>query len=206
MCFVTFLITFLSQRAWRNMDPTRNIAHPSAPPELGGISHLDPDEQDRILHSPEVPLHLCCSDPEWLFRIYQDTVVDIPAVLALTRDAVDQRHVFPSRSQPQLFPTEVRQLVCDQSDEAGLSVSWAPPWNVDFLPATYLKYEVWIQEDGSDDYTAWILFRTSHRFVEGLKSNTPYLIWVRCLTTDEMPGPFNKAALRCRTKQFDTQS
>ena len=188
------------------MDPNRSVTHPSAPPEVGGIDHLERNEQDRIMRSPEVPLHLCCKDPEWLFRIYQDTIVDVPAVIALIRDAVDELHASAtSTSLPRLHPTEVRQLACHQDDGPGLSVSWAPPWNVDYIPAPDLKYEVWIHESGFDNYTAWILFETSHQFVDRLKSNTWYLMWVRCLVSDDVHGPFNMTPLHCRTKQFDSE-
>ncbi|KAI0238793.1 Protein O-linked-mannose beta-1,4-N-acetylglucosaminyltransferase 2 [Lamellibrachia satsuma] len=88
----------VTYRAWRNMDPNRSVTHPSAAPEVGGIDHLERNEQDRIMCSPEVPLHLCCKDPEWLFRIYQDTIVDVPAVIALTRDAVDEHASATSTS------------------------------------------------------------------------------------------------------------
>ena len=184
------------------MDPNRSITHQSEPPEIGGIAHLAPHEQDRILRSSKVPVHLCCNDPEWLFRIYQDTIVDIAAVISLIRNGLDKQHISSPKPQIRQRPTEVRQLVCIQNDEPGLSLSWEPPWNVEYLSVFDLKYEVWIQEEGTNIYTAWILFETSHQFADRLNSNTWYLIWVRCLLSDDVKGPFNVAPLRCRTKQY----
>jgi protein O-mannose beta-1,4-N-acetylglucosaminyltransferase len=44
---------------------------------LGGVAHLPQSEQTKIIESTTVPTHFCCEDPYWLFKIYQDTTVDI---------------------------------------------------------------------------------------------------------------------------------
>jgi protein O-mannose beta-1,4-N-acetylglucosaminyltransferase len=68
-------------KSWRNLNVDKTVAHPNRSPAEGGISHLTTEKQASIKSSLEVPRHLCCSDPEWLFRIYQDTVVDRLQVL-----------------------------------------------------------------------------------------------------------------------------
>ena len=67
---------------WVNTDEAGSVAHPDRSANLGGITHLPAAEQARIRASG-VPVHLCCSSPYWLYRIYQDTVVDIAAIVAL---------------------------------------------------------------------------------------------------------------------------
>ena len=74
--------------AWRNVDHRNTVTHPDNPWHQGGIKHLSSTEQAQILASREVPLHLCCRNPEWLFRIYQDTVVDTDAVIQLIRNGL----------------------------------------------------------------------------------------------------------------------
>ena len=128
--------------------------------------------------------------------------MDVTAVIALIRNGLDKPHISSTKPLTHHHPTKVRQLVCLQNDDPGLSLSWEPPWNIDYMPVSDLKYEVWIQEEGSDAYTAWILFEIAHQFADRLSSNTWYLIWVRCLLSDDVKGPFNAAPLRCRTKQF----
>ena len=75
----------VAYRAWANANESASVTHPDWPPRLGGIAHLDVEEQERIMAQEEVPPHKCCSDPAWLFRAYQDTVVDIDAVIDLIR-------------------------------------------------------------------------------------------------------------------------
>ena len=67
----------LIYRSWRNTDRSKTVTHPDRPQDLGGIHHLSAEQQAIIGDSVEVTQHLCCSDPAWLFRIYQDTVIDL---------------------------------------------------------------------------------------------------------------------------------
>ena len=67
---------------WTNEDESASVAHPDRAANLGGIRHLPADEQARIQAS-HVPVHTCCTNPYWLYRIYQDTAVDIAAIVAL---------------------------------------------------------------------------------------------------------------------------
>lgn len=76
----------LNYIAWRNTDVSNTVGHPEYPKELGGLSHLSADERRKILGEEEVPLHLCCEDPSWLYHIYQDTIVDVHQVLSLLSD------------------------------------------------------------------------------------------------------------------------
>lgn len=58
-------------------DKKQTREYPDRPPLLGGIRHLEPGKQNEIMSNTAVPPHLCCQDANWLFRIYQDTIVDI---------------------------------------------------------------------------------------------------------------------------------
>jgi protein O-mannose beta-1,4-N-acetylglucosaminyltransferase len=62
--------------------------HPDSPSWQGGIRHLSEDEQQKILTSKTVPSHTCCTNPYWLFRIYQDTKVDVDEVKALVVESL----------------------------------------------------------------------------------------------------------------------
>ncbi|GIY52926.1 protein O-linked-mannose beta-1,4-N-acetylglucosaminyltransferase 2 [Caerostris extrusa] len=65
----------LFYRSWQNDVQSNTFPHPEYPPEFGGISHLSSKDQEKIQNSVVKPF-LCCDDPVWLYRIYQDTVVD----------------------------------------------------------------------------------------------------------------------------------
>lgn len=191
--------------AWRNTAPENSVTHPARPWDEGGIAHLDQAEQARILQSREVPRHLCCRNPEWLFRIYQDTKVDIPSLLQAIRRVVKGRP-GPRRQQQQrtasLYPGKVREARCQASArgaaEARLSVSWQIPWNLKYLKVREVRYEVWLQEQGENTYVPYMLALQNHTFTENIKPSTTYLVWVRCVFNKLLLGPFAEV-LVCRT-------
>jgi protein O-mannose beta-1,4-N-acetylglucosaminyltransferase len=181
--------------AWRNMMPENTVTHPERPWDQGGITHLDRAEQARILQSREVPRHLCCRNPEWLFRIYQDTKVDIPSLIQTIRRVVKGRP-GPRKQKwtVSLYPGKVRQARCQASAqgaaEARLTVSWQIPWNLKYLKVREVKYEVWLQEQGENTYVPYILALQNHTFTESIKPFTTYLVWVRCIFNKTLLGPF----------------
>jgi protein O-mannose beta-1,4-N-acetylglucosaminyltransferase len=75
-------------RAWENRHEDRNIMHPDRSIYEGGINHLPEEERQKIIQTRTVPKHLCCTDPYWLFRIYQDTNVTVPEVEKLISNAL----------------------------------------------------------------------------------------------------------------------
>lgn len=63
--------------AWENLLENLSVGHPQREAHLGGINHLPGKEQLEILSQTKVGRHLCCDNPSWLYRIYQDTIIDI---------------------------------------------------------------------------------------------------------------------------------
>ncbi|KAJ8415701.1 hypothetical protein AAFF_G00402580 [Aldrovandia affinis] len=189
--------------AWRNTVEENSVAFPERAWEQGGIAHLDNEEQERILKSKEVPRHLCCRNPEWLFRIYQDTTVDIASLLDALRQGLSSRP-GPKRARPSstIHPGRVREPKCQTSvqatNEAKLTVSWQIPWNLKYLKVREVKYEVWIQEQGENTYMPYILPHQNYTFSENIKPFTTYLVWVRCIFNKTLLGPFADV-LTCRT-------
>lgn len=189
--------------AWRNTMEDNSVAYPGRPWDQGGIAHLDKDEQERILASGEVPRHLCCSNPEWLFRIYQDTKVDIPSLLEVLRESLKTRpNLKKTKPASTVHPGRVREPQCQTSvqatNEAKLTVSWQIPWNLKYLKVREVKYEVWIQEQGENTYMPYILPHQNYTFSENIKPFTTYLVWVRCIFNKNLLGPFADV-LMCRT-------
>ncbi|XP_072117090.1 protein O-linked-mannose beta-1,4-N-acetylglucosaminyltransferase 2 isoform X2 [Mobula birostris] len=137
--------------AWQNTKEENTVTHPDRPWEQGGIAHLDRVEQERIVKSKEVPRHLCCRNPEWLFRIYQDTHVDITSVMTAIHQSVKSKPPLGKvKARSIIYPGKVRDSICQASvqsaSEAKLSVSWQVPWNLKYLKVKEVTYEVWIQE------------------------------------------------------------
>nr|XP_057913326.1 protein O-linked-mannose beta-1,4-N-acetylglucosaminyltransferase 2 isoform X2 [Doryrhamphus excisus] len=189
--------------SWRNTKKENTVTHPDRPWEQGGIAHLEKDEQERISSSKEVSRHLCCRNAEWLFRIYQDTKVDIPSLLEVVREAVKSQHGFKmSKPASKIHPGRVREAQCHTSvqaaDKAKITVSWQIPWNLKYLKVKEVKYEVWIQEQGENTYMPYILPQQNYTFSENIKPFTTYLVWVRCIFSSNLLGPFADV-LVCRT-------
>ncbi|TNN02876.1 hypothetical protein fugu_010363 [Takifugu bimaculatus] len=188
---------------WRNTEEENTVTHPDRPWEQGGIAHLEKEEQERIMASKDVPRHLCCRNPEWLFRIYQDTLVDIPSFLEVLQEGVKAKPLLKkSKLSSTLHPGRVRDPQCQTSvqtsNEAKLTVSWQIPWNLKYLKVREVKYEVWIQEQGENTYMPYILPQQNYTFSDNIKPFTTYLVWVRCIFNKNLLGPFADV-LMCRT-------
>lgn len=189
--------------AWRNEIQENTVNHPDRHWDQGGIKHLTQEEQERILASTEVPRHLCCRNPEWLFRIYQDTVVDLQSFIRAIRDGLKAKpNLKKNKLGSAVHPGRVRQAQClttvQAAGEAKLSVSWQIPWNLKYLKVREVKYEVWIQEQGENTYMPYILPQQNYTFSENIKPFTTYLVWVRCIFNKNLLGPFADV-LMCKT-------
>lgn len=189
--------------AWQNTEDKNTITYPERSWEQGGIAHLDVVEQERITKSKEVPRHLCCRNPEWLFRIYQDTKVDVPSLIKVIRGVVTTKPgTRKQKFANGLYPGKVRECKCLASSAGTtttkLSVSWQIPWNLKYLKVRDVKYEVWIQEQGENTYMPYILSYQNHTFSENIKASTTYLVWIRCIFNKTLHGPFAEV-LVCKT-------
>ena len=69
--------------AWENKHKHKSIGYPDRHRLLGGLGDVPPDQRQAIIDATTVPTHFCCEDPYWLYKIYQDTEVTVPEVLAL---------------------------------------------------------------------------------------------------------------------------
>lgn len=85
------LLVNVSYIAWENTREEDSLVFPERPPELGGIVHLPIDKQNEIERLKKIGKHLCCNDPFWLYRIYQDTIVDIDELIGSIRNAMDRQ-------------------------------------------------------------------------------------------------------------------
>ena len=187
---------------WHNDIERNTVTHPDEPPDIGGIMHLSKEEQEAVKASKEVPPHLCCSNPFWLYRIYQDTVVDIKSFIAVMEDSLRQSKTLEMKTNiptnDLLFPSRVLNITCHSTtQQAALWLSWRAPWNMKTFSDENLQYEVWIQMKGEEDYKAYILNFTEHVFTDSLHADACYRVWVRCVANG-MTGPFGDVT-ECKT-------
>lgn len=151
----------LTYRSWVCSREEDVVAHPERAPSGGGIIHLEPEEQRKIKETPTVPEHLCCSNPYWLYRIYQDTKVNIdelflvidsalPEALQKAKEAggggdSDGRLFFraPVVEDVQAAVTVDDSNIMDGGgQEFGVEINWPLPWN----GVKPTKYGVWVHQ------------------------------------------------------------
>ncbi|KJE89272.1 glycosyltransferase ago61, variant 3 [Capsaspora owczarzaki ATCC 30864] len=133
---VSFPDMHMVYRAWENKHKDGTIAHPEYSTALGGILHLDTEMQAHLQAQTTVPAHLCCTDPSWLFHIYQDTRVHIGEVTALIRDALHELHTRETGvlvNGYQFFSTQMENGRCTKATTTSITVEWDSPWNSQML-------------------------------------------------------------------------
>ena len=74
--------------SWENTHIENTVTHEEYPSWLGGIAELPLERQEEIRGHITVPEHLCCKDPVWLFRIYQDTKVEVGEIIEAIEDKI----------------------------------------------------------------------------------------------------------------------
>lgn len=69
--------------------------------------------QQKVKNTKTVPPHLCCADSFWLYRIYQNTFVDLDMITGLIQDALVESYEFlkqindKSVDYTQILPTSI---------------------------------------------------------------------------------------------------
>ncbi|KAK2149971.1 hypothetical protein LSH36_428g01060 [Paralvinella palmiformis] len=197
----------LVYRSWQNSDRSKSIPHPDRPKELGGIHHLSEEEQYLILDSNQVAPHLCCSDPAWLFHIYQDTIVNVDDVLALVDSGLNERQeILKNRSlgydqsKQEMDSTFTKHpapvdiicgITCNSEIDVGdrcpssLHCHWKSPWNSKYIGD--VTYEIWVQKVGENQYKTYSV--STNEFSENVNfdKSAQYYVWIRAFV-DGVPG------------------
>ena len=196
----------LEYRSWVNQDVNSSIPHPEYPPEWGGINHLSEQERDQIIKTQILPEHLCCSDPFWLYRIHQDTIVDTETFLPVFQDLfqtlVNSREAKTSHighSLYKLSPGPVLSIKY-QKDLPDVHISWSMPWNLQFLNIDQsnckVTYEILVTSSKSNKNRQVFHTSDTNITVKLTPSSAQQLIWVRC-KIDNIQGPFNSEPIYC---------
>lgn len=100
---------------------------------------MDPEEREKVKTTLDVPMHKCCTSPYWLYRIYQDTIVDLTEVSNLIVEGLveSKKNVLANLDsvdwhRSKILPLPVSDMFCMDymSNRPGeLWVAWYPPWN-----------------------------------------------------------------------------
>ncbi|KAJ3196128.1 Protein O-linked-mannose beta-1,4-N-acetylglucosaminyltransferase 2 [Dinochytrium kinnereticum] len=129
----------LIYRAWENKHPNTSITHDDEDPMLGGIAHLPEKEQEEIRTSNTVPQHVCCTNPYWLYRIYQDTIINLEEVTNMIAEALKESRAMlrsirkKNWEEVNLLPpvvaiSDIRCLEGNDRKPGTLWAGWEGPW------------------------------------------------------------------------------
>ncbi|KAJ3046071.1 Protein O-linked-mannose beta-1,4-N-acetylglucosaminyltransferase 2 [Rhizophlyctis rosea] len=128
----------LIYRALEIQDESNAVAHPNRSELSGGIKHLSPAKQHEITTTRWVPQHLCCTNPFWLYRIYQDTRIPLNEMTDLLNDALQESkallNAYQTRNweETDLLPPRVHEIRClngEKRKPGELWAEWDLPWN-----------------------------------------------------------------------------
>lgn len=202
--------------SWTNQIKRNTIAHPDYPIQLGGINHLPNQQQQQILNTIEVPRHSCCQDPNWLYHIYQDTIIDVKSfsqqltqLLQLQSqnwkvsvdDDLNYHLQFP--------PSRVDNVTCifgQYQGKTNLTIAWDLPWTVKLLHQQYIstiQFEIWFQPSNQEDVVAYLTKKSPVTISDNIVFNTLYYIWIRAQINDSIKGPFSHTYY-CHTHNNNT--
>eukprot|EP01136_Pigoraptor_vietnamica_P038589 Opistho-1_new@108132 len=152
---------------------------------MGGIMNLPKDAQEKIRASNTVPPHMCCTDPTWLFRIYQDTYADVPAIVARAVDAISEasNHLPFNFQTARLFlPATVRGVTCASVSKHSITLTWQAPWNGQFL--RNIEYQVYAAATNTAYATS-----ATRLILDELAPDTQYDFWVRTGVAESSDSP-----------------
>lgn len=190
---------------WTNLDVNSTVTHPNYPQELGGIIHLPKEKQNQIIQNNHVPAHLCCSDPFWLFRIYQDTFVDINSFQTMFNHLYDQIDIFDTNQHQstqfnKLHPSQVLNALCFKNkidnEKTKFVIKWEKPWNIPFITNDYdlIQYELLVQKLPSKSASSFTT--QDNQYVIYDENKSTFNIWIKC-KVNQFSGPFISEPIVC---------
>ncbi|XP_071172661.1 protein O-linked-mannose beta-1,4-N-acetylglucosaminyltransferase 2-like isoform X2 [Mytilus edulis] len=170
----------INYASWENTDQKSTVSHIDYPSEHGGLMHLQSEVQKEIINQEKVPKHLCCDDPSWLYHIYQDTFVDISAILNLIKIVMKSGKIANTRHFAYLeTPSEVRNLNCKLIKEqtCSLNISWEIPWNMQFLTFDKLNYEIILEESRAEASVKYVTDKLKLEIHDRIDCEKDYIVW-----------------------------
>ncbi|KAH3768722.1 protein O-linked-mannose beta-1,4-N-acetylglucosaminyltransferase 2-like [Dreissena polymorpha] len=199
----------LKYKSWTNQKQENSVGHPDWSDEIGGLSHLEEAAREAIQNQKEVPLHLCCSDPSWLYHIYQDTVTDINQVLAVLMEILSNSKLETEQNfiKPAVYPSKIINVSCvytcrKGADLCNVSLTWETPWILEYVLYSDLQYDI-ILQDGQTGTNGNIKMWTVdiNNFDVELPARSylhlpqKFHVWIRGKFNDNINGPYSDSFL-----------
>ena len=188
----------IAYRAWQNTNTENSVGYPERDPDEGGLNHVPEAERTEIMQQTEVPLHLCCTDPSWLYHIYQDTSVDVGEITSLISSSLEKSEKYSDQPGLSFHSVQVKNVSCILSilsDEGkGISwkliVTWKIPWNFELLGKNDVQYEILVQNMADTSAVKSYVTETSP-FIIDLDTESSYYVWVKSVRDKTLSGPYS---------------
>lgn len=170
--------------SWVNSKENNSLTHEDFPPLLGGISYLPEKMQENIKIIKLVPPVKCCHNPVYLYRMYQDTIIDKSFISVLIEAFTTQKKFYKNidhiaslqnyQYAKFYFPSLVTNVTCLFINE-GLNISWNKPLNVNYYNPEYTLHLVTEEQS--------FIYKTNSTYVV-IKFNKQNMlkiqIWIHC--------------------------
>lgn len=192
----------IDYHSWVNEDIENTILHPEYPTFYGGIENWNSENYTNLLLKlslNNLKNILCCNDPEWLFRIYQDTIVNVYVnnnlKSTLIQNIIDSILINFFKSNKSLsenlipdsqrYLSQVENVTCSQNYSRKdpsvimLIVKWTEPWNKDKIGCKKIHYEVVLRElySNREDITHFY-YTEEIQFFKRFFSSTNLQVWI----------------------------
>lgn len=171
----------LNYFSWTNKNSSNNFYN---------FNYLTEDIKNRVYDDQEVERSKCCDEPYFLFRIYQDTVVDGEKLDQLLLKVKNQETFETADHFEPIFPSKV-EINCSRSNRTKMILNWSRPWNV--KKDEILEYEVLIKvEEIANMYNV----KDNSLVVDLDNRMNEILVWIRAKYYN-LKGPFNDKPKIC---------
>ncbi|KAI8808521.1 hypothetical protein BJ742DRAFT_808872 [Cladochytrium replicatum] len=194
--------------AWENKWENNTVAYPNNPKQTGGLMHLSEKERQEVMSSKTVPVHLCCTDPYWLYRIYQDTIVHLEEMADIVRDGIIDSRLWAYRRKlyherhaaatlgsmtadlyraKSIMPPPVAGVRCLNGTTRGwgdLWAEWESPWthaDIDGYAVLIIYSKTVRKEYGVQKFQGGKPGFTRMSIKTGIIAGTEVVFWVRSM-------------------------
>ena len=154
------------------------------------LAYLKEEIKQQIYADQEVEQSVCCDEPYFLFRVYQDTVVHLDEMNELFRK-VKESEIRSKDDCISIAPSKV-QITCSRANQT-IRLEWTRPWNL-IQSLDDVEYDVLVS--GMDNVSK--MYQTKDtRLVISTIDREQILVWIRAKQNGSL-GPFDDKPIYCK--------
>lgn len=190
---------------WVNKDISNTRLHPEYPRYYGGIDNWSPTKLTDLIKKLEMTTLEtieCCDNPEWLMRIYQDTIVNVYSQTQFKSQLLQKivedilsalKSIRPkiSLGSNQFFLSKVDDVYCNiyhEKDYTKMILRWNFPWNYNVIECQDINFEIIVADSNTYSKGSYLTYYTSERiFMKKLEYNVfEFFVWITPICMEKM--------------------